>query len=401
MSGIIDYLKKNDLIDFSFQYYFISFIHFIGYYSIERTHNPWIILFFLFGVVPVLDMVLPVDERNPTESEYKKLIKQNRFKVPLYLAIITDWMLYIWIIKKLLTGNNTIMCNIGLFINLTVAEAVCINLSHELNHKTSLLSKFTGVTALIKNLNSHFIIDHNYYHHVWVSTPTDTATSKLNQSIFSFIYGSMIGSYCHSWELENKRCLETYGSKYNIHNFMIYSTLACVLFPFTGYYFYGIKGMILQIAVGLISSAILEIINYIEHYGLKRRFISPLGKYENVTIHHSWNAPFRVSNYLLLKLQRHSDHHENALKPYQVLASYSESPCLPQGYAVCLIIAVIPSIWFEVMNPLVELAAKKEKPSKELLDKVNAIIYRYVIYVLLVTFSLMSLSIYLDYDMIR
>ena len=134
-----------------------------------------------------------------------------------------------------------------------------------------------------------FIVEHNGFHHVWVSTPKDTATSKLNQPITNFIIDSMLGSYKHSWALENKRCLEAYGSEYSIKNFMIWSTLACILFPLTGFYFYGLKGMLWQIGIGLASSAMLEIINYIEHYGLKRRFIAPLAKYENVTIHHSWN----------------------------------------------------------------------------------------------------------------
>ena len=176
---------------------------------------------------------------------------------------------------------------------------------------------------------------------------------------------------------------------------MIYTTIVTILFPLSGFYFYGIKGVLLQIGIGFVSSSFLEIINYIEHYGLRRRFITPLGKYEPVTIHHSWNAPFRMSNYLLIKLQRHSDHHENALKPYQVLASYPESPALPQGYSVCLIIAMIPSIWFEIMNPLVEIYSKKQKPSKELLGKINSIIYWYLAKVFIFTFGLSCAAFYI------
>jgi len=353
-------------------------------------------MFVVFGLMPLLDIILPIDERNPTESEYKKLIKQNRFKIPIYTSIITDWMLYIWGVNKLMTGDNGLFFNIGLFFAISISEGVSFNLSHELNHKTSFLSRFTGITALIKNFNCHFMIEHNYYHHIWVSTPSDYETSKFNQNVLEFIYQSMKGSYNHSWEIENKRCLETYGNKYSFNNYMIYFTLVYILFPFSGLYFYGFKGMILQIAIGIASSASKEIVAYIEHYGLKRRFISPLGKYENVTIHHSWNAPFRISNYFLIKLQRHSDHHENALKPYHVLASYNESPCLPQGYAVCLIIAMIPSIWFKIMNPLVEIYSRKEKPSKEMLDWINMIIYQYVFAVNVVTFGMMCLSGYLS-----
>ena len=47
-----------------------------------------------------------------------------------------------------------------------------------------------------------------------------------------------------------------------------------------------------------------------------------VGVYEPVDIRHSWNAPYMVSNMLLFKLQRHSDHHENPYKPYQTLCSF-------------------------------------------------------------------------------
>ena len=112
------------------------------------------------------------------------------------------------------------------------------------------------------------------------------------------------------------------------------------------------------------SVIILESINYIEHYGLSRKEISP-GVYEPVDITHSWNAPHRISNYLLFKLQRHSDHHENSLKPYQTLCSYEKSPQLPQGYAFCILLAFYPKLWFKVMNPLAESYNNKKENKEE------------------------------------
>ncbi len=150
-----------------------------------------------------------------------------------------------------------------------------------------------------------------------------------------------------------------------------------------------------QVSVAVMSNSTLEVINYIEHYGLKRRFISPLGKYENVTIHHSWNAPHRISNYALFKLQRHSDHHENPLKPYHLLATYDEAPTLPQGYGICIVVALLPSIWYKVMNPLVELQAKNQKPSKEILDRANSLIFKCMIWLTIISFFFVCLAEYL------
>jgi alkane 1-monooxygenase len=111
--------------------------------------------------------------------------------------------------------------------------------------------------------------------------------------------------------------------------------------------------MILFLAEAVFSIIYLEAINYLEHYGLARKRL-PNGEYEKVTIRHSWNAPHRISNYLLFKLQRHSDHHENSLKPYQTLLSLEESPELPHGYVLMIIMVFIPSVWFRIMDPLVE-----------------------------------------------
>jgi alkane 1-monooxygenase len=83
---------------------------------------------------------------------------------------------------------------------------------------------------------------------------------------------------------------------------------------------YGFQGFVLFLITAFGAIFYLEAINYIEHYGLQRERKSD-GTYEKVTIKHSWNAPHRISNYLLYKLQRHSDHHENSLKPYQTLVS--------------------------------------------------------------------------------
>ncbi len=87
--------------------------------------------------------------------------------------------------------------------------------------------------------------------------------------------------------------------------------------------------------------------------------------YESIKMHHSWNAPQTVSNYMLFKLQRHSDHHANVYKPYQILDTMPDTPILPYGYAVCMILALIPPIWRRVIDPIAIATNKGEKVSKE------------------------------------
>lgn len=103
-------------------------------------------------------------------------------------------------------------------------------------------------------------------------------------------------------------------------NFAVLSLIASAMFTTVIFKVYGVQTGVLFLVEAFGSIFYLEAINYIEHYGLRREKL-PNGQYEKVTIKHSWNAPHRFTNYLLFKLQRHSDHHENSLKPYQTLVS--------------------------------------------------------------------------------
>ena len=115
----------------------------------------------------------------------------------------------------------------------------------------------------------------------------------------------------------------------------------------------GTRTLLFHLIVSLIMILLFEAINFIEHYGLKRKLIQGSDSvYESVKITHSWNAPQVLTNQIIFKLQRHSDHHANAYKPYQILDSFAESPMLPYGYSVSLLVVFFPSIWRKIIDPL-------------------------------------------------
>ena len=103
---------------------------------------------------------------------------------------------------------------------------------------------------------------------------------------------------------------------------------------------------------GLVAVLLLETINYVEHYGLHRRRL-PDGRYERVAPHHSWNASQRVTNWYLFNLQRHSDHHYKASRPWWALRHYDDVPQLPFGYATAFLVALVPPLWRRIMDPRV------------------------------------------------
>jgi alkane 1-monooxygenase len=109
--------------------------------------------------------------------------------------------------------------------------------------------------------------------------------------------------------------------------------------------------------------SLLEIVNYLEHYGLLRQKVDePLarrgsnsanGRYERCTPQHSWNSDHVVTNIFLYHLQRHSDHHANPTRRYQTLRSFDGAPNLPSGYASMILLTLIPPLWRKVMDPKV------------------------------------------------
>jgi alkane 1-monooxygenase len=153
------------------------------------------------------------------------------------------------------------------------------------------------------------------------------------------------------------------------------------------YLIFGSRALVFHIIVSCLVTLMFEAVNYLEHYGLQRKLIPGSDSvYESVKITHSWNAPQVVTNYALFKLQRHSDHHANAYKPYQVLESLEESPMLPYGYSVCLLICIFPYIWKKVINPMAIATNKGEKITEEAKQEIE----RWVLGTLIFTSSVLT-----------
>jgi alkane 1-monooxygenase len=227
------------------------------------------------------------------------------------------------------------------------------------------LEKVLGNILLLNVNYMHWGNEHLDGHHDQVATPEDSATSRMDESLYHFLPRTYFGTYWSAWKLELKRIEREGGSKL-LNNRMIAYALAplawgALLAKATGG---GAKALGMFYAQGLGGSLILEMVNYIEHYGLVRDKLED-GSYEPVQPVHSWNAPQRLSNAFLFKLQRHSDHHSFASRPYHLLRVYDESPQMPSGYPGMLSLALFPPIWRWIMNPLVRASKVKRADNGE------------------------------------
>lgn len=311
---------------------------------------PFLTLLTVFGGIPILDHFLGVDLQNPSPEQEKAMDKNWTFKVVLFAWVPLQTALLVWAAVQAVQVPMFTMPWWNLVTAAGFLGAEGINVAHELFHKLDGVNRWLGKLLLVTSCYGHFFVEHVWGHHKNVGTPMDTATAVTGQSLYAFLPQTLLGSVRSAWELERER-LERLGQGVP-HNQVLQLAVASACVAAALGWALGAPAVVFFLAQSAVSVFMLEIVNYIEHYGLRRREVAP-GKYEPVNVTHSWNAPQRLTNFFLFKLQRHSDHHAHALREYQVLRSFDESPQMPTGYPGMMLLALVPPLWFMVMNPRV------------------------------------------------
>jgi len=253
------------------------------------------------------------------------------------------------------TDHLSVAATIGLFFGMgVISGTIGINYSHELMHQKNNTERWMADILLAMVLYSHFRSEHLLVHHRYVGTPRDPVTARYNEGFHRFFPRVLIGCFKSAFRAE-KAMLERKNLPWtDLSNpFFRYWALQgamLLLALIVG----GWTGLLLFIWQAYIAVWQLELVNYVEHYGLTRKHLGE-GKYEHVKPHHSWNAAHKASNWLLINLQRHSDHHYKPDRRFPLLQNYTdaEAPQLPYGYPVMTIAAMIPPLWKKVMNPRV------------------------------------------------
>eukprot|EP01097_Dermamoeba_algensis_P004289 TRINITY_DN2830_c0_g1_i1.p1 TRINITY_DN2830_c0_g1~~TRINITY_DN2830_c0_g1_i1.p1 ORF type:complete len:405 (-),score=84.89 TRINITY_DN2830_c0_g1_i1:288-1502(-) len=353
--------QANSVDDFSALPFYLSYTPILLFYYglLTGGRGIWyfspIILTFVF--VPLLDFILPPLKLNPTAEQEKILEKQFKFQLPVWLWVPTQIFSVIFTCYVFGHWDLTLTEQIGLLLTVGLMGGQSINVAHELGHKLSSIEKFFAKTSLAFVCYMHFQIEHIQGHHWNVATPKDPATSRLGESLYQFLPRTIYYSFISAWDIEAKRLKKANKAFWSSDNQMLWFMFWPTMITMTIYLTFGLWGAIFFLMQSAVGFLFLEVVNYVEHYGLLREEISP-GHYEQVRPIHSWNANESVTNYFLFKLQRHSDHHTFPVRRYQVLRSFEESPQLPAGYSGCILLALVPPLWFYIMNPRVIQARK-------------------------------------------
>lgn len=255
----------------------------------------------------------------------------------------------------------------GAFFGVGVLSGtVGIVYSHELMHQSNRLERWLADLLLATVLYSHFRTEHLLVHHPHVGTTRDAVTARYNEGFHRFFFRVLHEAPRSAWQAEKvmlaRRGYSVLDGSNPFWRYGALQLLTLLLAVLVG----GWLGLALFLFQAIVAIWQLELTNYVEHYGLTRKHLGD-GKYERVMPHHSWNADHKASNWLLINLQRHSDHHYKPARRFPLLQTYpaSEAPQLPRGYPVMTVAAMIPPVWRRVMNPRVRAWRRQYYPEIE------------------------------------
>jgi alkane 1-monooxygenase len=315
----------------------------------------WLGPLVVFGVIPLVDVLAGLDRSNPPDDVIEALEKDRYYRWVTYAFLPIQYAGLVWACWTVTHGGLSPVDQVGLAFTIGTIGGIGINTAHELGHKKEQHERWLAKVALAQSFYGHFYIEHNRGHHVRVATPEDPASSRVGESLYAFLPRTVVGSLVSAWRLEQPRFRRRGASHWSIRNDVLNAWLMSLVLWGALVAAFGVRVLpflVIQAGVGI---SLLEVVNYLEHYGMRRTRTGPdgTGRYERVLPSHSWNSNNIATNVLLYHLQRHSDHHANPTRRYQTLRDYEQSPALPTGYAGMILLALVPPLWRRVMDPRV------------------------------------------------
>ncbi|UYZ61485.1 alkane 1-monooxygenase [Hymenobacter weizhouensis] len=317
----------------------------------------WLTPLYVFGLIPLLELRRPTESSEASPDDSRR--KQQFFNWLLYLNVPIQYGLLGLFLYTIIRQPHTAAEVAGFIFSFGICcGALGINVAHELGHRSRPGEQRLAQALLLSTLYLHFFIEHNRGHHRHVATPLDPATARLHEPFWRFLPRAVVGEYRSAWHLEHERLDRQQLPALSWHNqmlqFQVYQGLLALVIGLA----FGLAGLGAWVAAATVGVLLFQLVNYVEHYGLLRNRTAS-GLYERVQPHHSWNSEHALGRILLYELTRHSDHHFQASRPYQILRFQPRSPQMPTGYPGMMLLATVPPLWFKVMNPRVPAGSEE------------------------------------------
>ena len=328
-------------------FYLVTPLILIASSSLGLFINPsWSVSPFIwvFILVPIIDLVLPYLSKQDVDLKENVL---HNFSI----LIILPCILFLVVFGLMVVSDSSISFLIAAALGAAVGMSggsIGITTAHELIHRQNKYMRGIGVFLLVLCCYGHFRIEHVYGHHKHVATKEDPATARRGENFYFYFIRCVINSVISSWNIEKNILDKKNINTLSLQNRMLHYFVLEFIFLFIAYFIAGINGLVFVFFHSLVSIILLELVNYIQHYGLERKMEN--GRYERFTDHHSWNSRHISANWSTFNLGLHAEHHQSASKHYPLLSQEEKVIEMPANYSIMLIMALIPPLWFFVMN---------------------------------------------------
>lgn len=298
----------------------------------------------VFIVHPFIDNVLLKHQRIPAERPNSNL---TLLVIGMAFPFLCGFLgLGLWMALK----SKSTLEFVGLVLSFgTIMGVLGINTAHELVHRSNRWLRILGRGILILVNFTHWEIEHVYGHHKNVGTPQDPATARKNEWIYFYYVRSYFGGLINSFLSEHRRLHKKDPSSV-WSNRVAWLGLLQTAVSISIYFIYGLPGFLFWIGQSCVAILLLETVDYVEHYGLQRQRL-PDGSFEPVRVQHSWDSYQAWTNFTLINLGFHSHHHQKASLPFTELREQPDAMVLPYGYSAMALMALLPPLYFYVMNP--------------------------------------------------
>ena len=303
----------------------------------------------VFVGIPIVDALLGTEKGNPPDWATTQLENDRYYRILTYLYFPVQYAGFFFAAWLISTGDLSGWAQLGLALTVGTVGGVGINNAHELGHKKVKAERRLAKVVLAQTGYGHFVVEHNRGHHARVATPDDPASSRFGESFWRFLPRSVVGGARSAWRLEAARFTSRGQSPWTLRNDVLSAWLVTVALFAATIAIFGPVVIPFLVVQAVFGFSLLEVVNYLEHYGLLREQ-RPDGRYERVQPRHSWNSDHIATNLLLYGLERHSDHHANPTRRYQTLRTFEEAPQLPSGYGLMIGLAYVPPLWRKVMD---------------------------------------------------
>lgn len=309
---------------------------------------------YVFGLIPLIELFFKGSTENMSKAEEELAKKDWKYDFIVWSIVPLQYAILFYFLNRISDGSLIWWERLGMIAAMGVSCGVLgINVAHELGHRITWHEQLMSKMLLLTSLYMHFFIEHNRGHHKNVSTDDDPASARYGEAIYTFYFRSVINGWLSAWHLQNDELRKKGKSFLSPSNEMLWYQVIQIAFVAAIGFIWGWLTMLCFIGAAIFGFLLLETVNYIEHYGLRRKMIDG-AYYEKVLPVHSWNSNHPIGRIMLFELTRHSDHHYMASRKYQVLRHFDQSPQMPTGYPGMMVLSLFPPLWFKVMHKHIE-----------------------------------------------